>query len=50
MAGLAKSWVAIKTLADCGTKDAVIVTFADDDACRAVGTFFEHEFAPKVIE
>ena len=44
MAGLAEAWVAIKTLADSRTKNAVVVTSADDNACRAVGTFFEHEF------
>ncbi len=48
VAGPAEAWVAIKILADRRTKDALVVMFADDDARRAVGTFFEHEFTPRM--
>ena len=50
MAGLAEARVAIITLADGRTEDTVVITFANDDACLAVGTFFEHEFTPRKVE
>jgi len=46
MAGLAEARVAIEVLADWRTKDAVVVTSANDNARRAVGTFFKHECTP----
>ena len=43
VAGFAEARVSVEILADYRTKDAFVVTFAHHDACRAVGTFFEHE-------
>lgn len=48
MAGLAEAWEAVKILADDRTKNAFVVTSADDNASRAVGAFFEHEFTPRM--
>ena len=42
-ARLAETRIPIIILADHRTEDAVIVASADNDARRAVGTFFEHE-------
>ena len=50
MTGLAEAWITVKALANGRAKDAVVILSANDYACRAVGTFFEHEFTPRKIE